>query len=188
MNKYQKEKSREIRDIMRSDPWRKMTYKEAKRKWRKGIRAFRIGDMQALHAWKSANLAHLGFSRSKLREVGQACHKIIKYCAIRGLAFTCDYKYYLDYYELSFKGKSFDERWYRVNQSVTGTLLRNCNVSLVDLTDHILEKVNVQLREFTLPSMLKAKSSAESLYPRMILHDWKIMNPEAVFGKIVVKE
>jgi hypothetical protein len=41
MNKYQKEKSREIRDIMRTDPWRKMSYKEAKRKWRNGIRVLR---------------------------------------------------------------------------------------------------------------------------------------------------
>ena len=39
MNKRQKEKSREIRDIMRTDKWGRMTYQEAKRKWRKGVRA-----------------------------------------------------------------------------------------------------------------------------------------------------
>lgn len=43
MNKYQKEKSHEIRDIMRADKFGRTTYKEAKRKWRKGIRAFPIG-------------------------------------------------------------------------------------------------------------------------------------------------
>lgn len=185
MNKYQKEKSREIRDIMRSDRFGRMTYKEAKRKWRKGIRAFPVG---VLNAWRAENLAHLGFSRNKLLELGQAYHKLIIYCTARGLEFTCDYKYYFDSYELSFKGKSFDGRRYRVNHSVTGALLRNCKVSLVDLTDYILEKVNVQLREFTLPSVVKTDFNTESLYPRMILHDWKLVNPEAVFGKIIVKE
>ena len=33
MNKYQKRKSRVIRNIMRLDPWGRMTYKEAKRKF-----------------------------------------------------------------------------------------------------------------------------------------------------------
>ena len=34
MNKYQKQKSREIKALMRSDKWGRMTYKEARRKWR----------------------------------------------------------------------------------------------------------------------------------------------------------
>lgn len=185
MNKYQKEKSREIRDIMRSGGFDRMTYKEAKRTWRKGIRAFQIGDT---YTWKAVNIAHLGFNRKQLKEVGQAYHKILTYCTERGLTFTCDYKYYLDFYELSFRGKSFDGRRYGVNHPVTGALLRNCKVSLVDLTDYILEKVNVQLREFTLPSVVKTDLNIESLYPRMILHDWKLINPEAVFSKIIVKE
>lgn len=39
MNKYQKEKSREIRDIMRAYKFGKMTYKQAKHKWNEGFRA-----------------------------------------------------------------------------------------------------------------------------------------------------
>ena len=39
MNRVQKEKSREIRDIMRTDKWGRMTYKQAKRKWKNGFRA-----------------------------------------------------------------------------------------------------------------------------------------------------
>lgn len=42
MNKHQKQKSREIKDIMRTDVWRKMSYKEAKRKWKNGMRALPI--------------------------------------------------------------------------------------------------------------------------------------------------
>lgn len=41
MNKYQKAKSREIRDIMRK--LRKVTYKEAKRRWKDGFRALPTG-------------------------------------------------------------------------------------------------------------------------------------------------
>lgn len=40
MNKYQKEKSRQIKDIMRADPGHRMSYKEAKRIWRKVARSF----------------------------------------------------------------------------------------------------------------------------------------------------
>ena len=47
MNKYQKEKSREIRDIMRYARVGQMTYKEAKREWRKGMRALPITAIRA---------------------------------------------------------------------------------------------------------------------------------------------
>lgn len=191
MNKYQKERSREIRDIMRSDGFGRMTYKEARRKWRAGIRAFRIGDM---YAWKAVDLGRFRFSREKLKEVGRAYYKILMYCAERGLTFTCDYKSYYDYYLLSFKGKSFDDMRYRVDHSVTVDLIQ-CATSLVDLTDYILEKVNAELREFTLPSVVKfetgsdvLKYNPDILYPRMTLHPWDCRLVEPVLGKIIVKE
>lgn len=185
MNKYQKERSREIRDIMRSDRWGRMTYKEAKRKWRNGVRAFRIGDM---YDWKAADISHLGFSRKQLKEVGQAYYKILKYCAERGLTFDCVHDRYFDFYEMSFKGRTVDGKHYRVNQKVTGELVRQCTGRLVDLTDHVLENVNVQLREFTLPSVIKTDIGAERLYPRMTIHPWDYRSVESVLGKVLVRE
>ena len=33
MNKYQKQKSREIKDLMKQDPLRELTYKQARKGW-----------------------------------------------------------------------------------------------------------------------------------------------------------
>lgn len=186
MNKYQKEKSREIRDIMRTDLFGRMTYKEAKRKWRNGIRAFRVGNPK-MNTWIVKDLAHLGFSRSKLMELSRAYHKVLKYCAERNLGFTCSYDPYFDHYDLRFNGWSVDRKKYTVMHSVTGACIRQCRGSLMDIAELVLEKVNRQLQEFVFPSVIKAPVEIESLYPKLVLHDWKIQNPEAVFGKIIAQ-
>lgn len=175
MNKYQKEKSREIRDIMRSDPWGRMTYKEAKRKWRKGIRAFRIGDMQSLHALKAVDLAHLGFTRSKLREVGQAYHNIIKYCAKRELAFDCCYEPRSDYYWLKFKGRSWDGRMCEVRTSVTADSLRQYAGSVVDIAEHVLSEVDERFKK--LDFVPPASAKVEPVYRPMIFSSSRFQKP-----------
>lgn len=185
MNKYQKEKSREIRDIMRSDGFGRMTYKEAKRKWRNGIRAFRIGDM---YAWMAADIAHLGFSRGKLREVGQAYNKVLAYCGERNLGLMCYYVAVSDHYTLRFSGWSADGKKFAVMHAVSGDTIQHCKGSLLDITHRVLEEVNCRLQEFIFPSVVKTDLNAESLYPRMTLHPWDLRTPEAVFGKIIVKE
>jgi hypothetical protein len=186
MNKHQKEKSREIRDIMRSDRWGRMTYKEAKRKWRSGIRAFRIGDMQVLHAWKAADLTHLGFSRNKLREVGQAYHKIIKYCAKRELAFDCRYEPRSDYYWLKFKGRSWDGRMCGVYKSVTADSLRRYAGSVFDIVEHVLSEVDEEFKKFDFVPPAPAKVEPVYLPMTFLPHDSR--SPEDVFGKLIEKE
>ena len=47
MNIHNKQKSREIRDIMRYARVGQMTYKEAKREWRKGMRALPVTAIRA---------------------------------------------------------------------------------------------------------------------------------------------
>lgn len=185
MNKHQKEKSREIRDIMRSDQWGRMTYKEAKRKWRKGIRAFRIGDM---YAWKAVDIAHLGFTRKQLNEAGKAFYKILTYCGERNLTINCCYDANVDSYILRFTGRSIDGKRFGIMQAVNGDSIRYYAGSLLTLTHRMLEEVNCRLQKFIFPSVIETDLNVESLYPRMVIHDWKIENPEAVFGKIVVKE
>lgn len=193
MNKYQKEKSREIRDIMRSDRWGRMTYKEAKRKWRNGIRAFRVGDTRI---WKAANLGHLGFSRDKMREVGQAYYKISNFCICNGYTLDCRYESCFGAYLLKFTGWLPDGRKYSMGHSVTSDVLRHCRGSLMDIAEYILNTVD---REFTKLGYIPRRTTIadmhppilrrpESLEPRMTLHPWDCRSPEAVFGKIIVKE
>lgn len=203
MNKYQKEKSREIRDIMRADHYEgapvshwllgKMSYKQAKREWKKGIRAFRVG---TTWVWKAANMSHLGFNRAKLREVGLAYHKIYDYCIRNGLTLKCEYEFYFDSYMLRFTGWLPDGQKYCVGQSVTSDILRLYNGSLGDISEHI---INIVDREFTKAGYIPYRITIDSMYPsifrkpeslepRMTLHPWDCRPVEPILGKIIVKE
>lgn len=183
MNKYQKEKSREIRDIMRSDNWRRMTYKEAKRKWRKGIRAFRIGDM---YAWKAANLSHLGFSRKQLKEIGKAYHKISLYSTNRNLIFDCYHEVHVDSYILRFTGWAYNGKKFGIGQVVSCDQIRQYSGSLLDITHRVLEEVECRRKQFVFPSEIKPMKL--DLDRRMLFGDSKIMSREEVLAVISVKE
>lgn len=172
MNKHQKEKSREIRDIMRSDGFGRMTYKEARRKWRAGIRAFRIGDM---YAWKEADLAHLGFNRKKLQEVGKAFHKVLTYCGERNLAFDCFYESKVDAYTLRFTGRSVEGERFGIMQVVSGDKLRYYKGSLLDITHRVLDEVECRRKEFIVPK-------------EVVMANLDDRSVEDVFSKIIVKE
>jgi hypothetical protein len=187
MNKYQKEKSREIRDIMRANPWRKMSYKEAKRQWRKGIRAFRVGEPR-MNGWLTGDLAHLGFSRSKMRELGEAYYKILRYCGERNLGFSCRYEYWADSYMLRFNGWSVDGKQYCVRHAVSGTLLRQYRGSLMNIVHRVLDETNCRLQEFIFPSVIKPSDMGLDLDHKMLFSDAEIMSRDAVLAKINVKE
>lgn len=183
MNKYQKQKSREIRDIMRSDKFNRMTYKEARRKWRKGIRAFKIGEM---HAWQTLDCAKLGFSRGTVEEVGQEYCKLLRYCAERNLMLDCRHEPFFDHYELRFTGRTADGKRYGIMESVTGILLRQYVGPLSNITERVLEKVNAQLQEFHFPSPVRPCNEIESIYPRIIVHPWDARRVEDVLGGFTI--
>lgn len=183
MNKYQKEKSREIRDIMRTDPWRRMTYKEAKRKWRKGIRAFKVGD-----AWIAKDLARYGLSRRQIMEIGRVWYKFLKYCAARNLGFTCQNQPYLHCLELRFNGWSADNKKYSISYKVSYFDIRQYRGNIMEFVDYILYEVNRRVQEFVFPSTIKPSPMSLDLDRRMLFSDAKLMRPEAVFGKIVTRE
>lgn len=203
MNKYQKVRSREIKDIIRADhyegapvsPWMfgRMSYKQARREWKRGIRAFRVGNTCV---WKAIDMGRLGFDRAKLREVGQAYYKISEFRIYNGYTFDCRYDSYLDVYLLKFTGWLPDGQKYSMGSSVTSDLLRHYRGSLVDIAEHIIDTVD---REFTKRGYIPHRTTIakmyptiirkpESLEPRMTLRPWDCRSPEAVFGKIVVKE
>lgn len=154
MNKYQKEISREIKDIMRSDHWHKMTYKEARRKWRSGIRAFLVDNHT--DSWVAGNFHHLGLSRSRLRELGRAYRKIIMYCAERNLHVHFYHDPPLDYMTIRFSGWSLSGQKYSIAHNIHGVQIRQFAGSLEYITNYILEKVNNELRECCFPSPIRS--------------------------------
>lgn len=169
MNRHQKEKSREIKDIMRTDVWRKMSYKEAKRKWKSGIRAFRVGDA---YIWKAANLAGLGYTREQMRDLGQAYKKVIDYAVDRDLRFDCYYDSSTNAYTLRFKGVNGRGIHYGISYTVSSYELCQMRGSLEQLTHHILDEVNCQLQEFMFPPVVKKETiSVEDLWPRIFIPD-----------------
>lgn len=185
MNKYQKEKSREIRDIMRSDNFGRMAYKEAKRRWRKGIRAFKVGN-----EWVGVDIAHLGFSRKQIMEAGRAYLKVLEYCTKRNLKLDCYYDHHTDAYILRFHGRSVDRKAYYVGHAVSALNLRYYRGSLMDITERVLDDVNSRLQEFIFPSVIKSSSMNMrlDLDRRMLFSDHEIMSREEVLAKISVKE
>lgn len=150
MNRYQKEKSREIRDIMRSDKWGRMTYKEARRKWRSGIRAFLVDSR--MNAWVVTKLGHLGMSRSRLRELGQAYRKIIMYCAERNLGVNFYHEPRFDDIVLRFYGWSLTGQKYSVAHTIRVDQIRQYAGALDSMVDYILGQVNKELQEVCFPS------------------------------------
>lgn len=169
MNRHQKQKSREIKDIMRTDKWGRMTYKEAKRKWKSGIRAFRVGDS---YIWKAANLAALGYTREQMRDIGAAYEKVLKYAAERDLRFDCYYEAATNAYILRFKGVNGRGIHYGVSYAVGGYELRRMRGSLGQLTHRVLDEVNCRLQKFIFPPVAKKETvEIESWYPRIFIPD-----------------
>lgn len=136
MNRYRKVISREIKDIMRTDKWGRMTYKEAKRKWKAGIRAFPIGPDQR---WVEFEVGRLGFNRDRLRELGQAVYMLISYASGKGMKLTVEYWPSTDAYYLKFRGKDISGKPFGTAIFVTATLLRQCEVSLLDVVRHVVK-------------------------------------------------
>lgn len=167
MNKYQKEKSREIRDIMRTDKWGKMTYKEAKRKWRNGIRAFPAGSTLP---YKAFDLGKFGLSRSKLRELRQAYAEIVKYAVAHGLDFRWEFESPFDQYVLRFTGTNYNtgER-HGFRTAVSGDAIRQSTCSLVFLAKYILERLDREVQIYGIGLKPEFNYKFTPVYDSMVL-------------------
>ena len=104
MNKHNRQKSREIRAIMRTDKWGRMTYKEARRDWRKGTRVI----------WFNPNEPYMEFDNSKmnlshniLKAFAPVYHEILKYAGERHLWTEYEYDPIFHAFKLRLSGHSF---------------------------------------------------------------------------------
>ena len=125
MNKYQKEKSREIRDIMRTDPWRRMSYKEAKRKWKKGIRA--IPMMAAIR--KGAAERNVEFEYTYL-----PTYKAYEVRFVKTLPGDGEFEYY---------------------QCISNDQLRLYRGDRIDLAEHLMQELDMHLRSMGIITSIK---------------------------------
>lgn len=95
MNKHRKTISREIKNIMAGDKLCRITYKEAKRLWKEGVRPIPINTLRALAQERGCEFYYTflpGFERHELRFVKKLSSGTkFKYC----LAISCaDMNYY----------------------------------------------------------------------------------------------
>lgn len=152
MNRHQKQKSREIKDIMRADKFGRTTYKKAKRAWKAGIRAFPIGPNQT---WRTFYLARLGFDRGRLRELGQAVYTLISYASDKGMKLTVEYWPSTDSYYLKFRGKDISGTPFGTAIFVTAILLRQCAGSLQDVARHVIKYTDREIEALGVTPMPK---------------------------------
>lgn len=142
MNKYHRQHSKEIKDIMRTDRFGKMDYKKARRKWRKGIRAFPVGDSGT---WQSFDCSRLVLSREQLREVGQAYSMISRYAAERRLEITWEFDPLLDGYVLYGRGRAYTGQRFGFRHIISAHDIRYYRGSLVDIAYYIIPRLDHEL-------------------------------------------
>lgn len=150
MNKYQKAKSRQIKAIMRSDPWKRTSYKEAKRKWRKGTRVW--------------DITYTALPTDMMNE-------IIKFCNERKLEF----RYYYDRcpgdHVLKFLGRTVDGGRYGIEHRFSGESLFRYRGASTDFIRRVLCEVNHRLREFIFPKVNIREwepTDVESIFGKLI--------------------
>ena len=145
MNRRDKEKSREIRDIMRTDKWGRMTYKQAHSKWKKGIRAFRVGDNGR---WIAFNGGRYGFSREQLRELGRGYFRIAKYAKERHMTLEWEYNSFWNFVVLYASGRTFTGERFGYRQVIDIYDLRHSRCSFEYLANHIIDNMDRELNKY----------------------------------------
>lgn len=144
MNKHNRQRSKEIKDIMRTDRFGKMDYKQARRKWQNGIRAFPVGDSGN---WLSFDCSRLGFSREQLREVGQAYYMIARYAAERCLEASWEFDHLSDGYVLYVRGRTYTGQRFGFRQIISVHDLTYYRGSLVDIAYYIIPRLDHALNK-----------------------------------------
>lgn len=144
MNKHNKQKSREIRAIMRTDKWGRMTYREARRDWRKGTRV----------VWFSPNEPYMEFDNSKmglsyniLKRFAAVYHEILKYAGERHLWVEFEYEPICNAFKLRFSGRAFNGQRFGCGVTVPVDHLEYALSDSKDLANRILYGIDRSLHE-----------------------------------------
>lgn len=180
MNRHQKQKSREIKDIMRADKFGRRTYKEAKRAWKTGIRAFPIGPNQS---WRTFHLARLRFNRERLRELGQAVYMLMSYATGKGMEFTCEYWPWCDSYRLKFSGKDISGKSFCGSTQVGIIMLRQFAGPLQNLASFVAKNTDCEIKSLGVTPVRGKYAMVE------IPNDRLALTPvEPILGKFIERD
>lgn len=177
MNKHRKQTSREIKNIMRADKWGRTTYKEAKRQWKDGIRAFPIGPSQQ---WGRFYLAQLGFDRERLRELGQAVYMLMSYAKSKGMTLTGEYWPSDRSYLLKFRGKDISGKTFGCGTRVDVVTLRQYAGPLQDFARFIAKNTDAEITHLGV-----TPTSLWNPYQAVVLHDWTPTPVEPILGYLI---
>ena len=105
MNKHNKQKSREIRAIMRTDKRRRMTYKEARSKWRKGSRVIWFSPSGP---WMDFDNSKLSLSYQAMKRFAVVYREVLKYANERCIELTYEHSHFTDAIKLRLSGHAFN--------------------------------------------------------------------------------
>lgn len=110
MNKHNKQKSREIRAIMRTDKWGRMTYREARRYWQNGSRVIWFSPSGL---WMNFDNSKLSLSYQAIKRFAVVYREVLKYANERCIELTYERSHFTDAIKLRLSGRKFDGQRFR---------------------------------------------------------------------------
>lgn len=174
MNKHQRRRSREIKAIANADKWGKTTYKEAKRKWKKNIRAFPVGRTTE---WVVADLSYLKLSQQRMDELGWAVRYLIHHANEKNMTLDIVYAPCIGAYKLTFRSNPLIlQNRFGYTISVTADLIR-WGVSPITVAGHIVKDMDYGLSKLSVDTTAKIEPS------RVVFDERLIFDPTIVFDK-----
>ena len=105
MNKHNKQKSREIRAIMRTDRQGRMTYKEARRRWCDGSRVIWFSPSGP---WMSFDNGNLSLSNRALKNFAIVYREVLKYANERCMELSYEQELLTGGFKLRLSGRAFN--------------------------------------------------------------------------------
>ena len=108
MNKYHRNRHLAIRNIQRTDPFGKMSYREARRKYKSGYRAVPVGSGHS-HRWFLLNFGTDKFTLAQSRKLGEEYTTISEHA--ESAQFKATMRYDVKMHCLGFKYRGLNSVW-----------------------------------------------------------------------------
>lgn len=164
MNKRNTIRAREVKAIMNADKWGNTTYKEAKRQWKKNVRAFPVG---LTTEWVVTDLSHLELSQKRMDELGWAVRHLIYKANERNMTLEITFDRNVRAYKLYFRSNPMILRnRFGYSQAVTVDLIRLC-ISPIAIAGYIVHNLEHELSKLSVDTT----ATIEDLWPRIIIPD-----------------
>ena len=145
MNKHDKQKSSEIRAIMRTDKWGRMTYKEARRKWRKGTRVVWFSPDGP---WMAFNNIDMSLSNRAMKNFAIIYLVVVKYANRRFLEVGLNHDPTLNAIGLRFSGIEPNGRRFGIETLIDIFELDRMYCPIEYMTKYLIDRVERSLSTY----------------------------------------